>query len=259
MMMYRNIAVTVLLATVGFGAARAEEACPVAKQPPVAVMATKKRMNSNKQVVIVALGSSSTEGWRATTIADSYPARLQADLSAAYPQGQFAVINRGIGGQDALEEVARMDSDAIALKPDLVIWQVGANGAMANSDPNVFRQLVGNGIERLKAVGIDVVLMDNQRAPMILASPGHLTLERTMAELAVKYNVSLFSRGALMDGWKSQGHDYAHYMSDDNVHMNDLGYRCLADALAESIEDGLRLPNPPAMAKNDAPTVHASK
>jgi lysophospholipase L1-like esterase len=94
---------------------------------------------------------------------------------------------------------------------------------------------------------------------MILASPGHLALERTMAELAVKYNVSLFSRGALMDGWKSQGHDYAHYMSDDNVHMNDLGYRCLADALAESIEDGLRLPNPPAMAKNEAPTVHASK
>ncbi len=93
----------------------------------------------------MALGSSSTEGWRATSPADTYPARLQADLSAAYPLGHVAVINRGIGGQDALEEVARLDSDAIALHPDLVIWQVGANGAMANSDPNVFRQLVPPG------------------------------------------------------------------------------------------------------------------
>ncbi len=216
-------------------------------------------MKINKEVEIVALGSSSTEGWRATTIANSYPARLQADLSAAFPQSQFVVINRGIGGEDALEEVARLDSDAIALKPQLVIWQVGANGAMANSDPDVFRKLVSTGIERLKAAGIDVVLMDNQRSPMILASSGHLTLERAMADLAVKYNVSLFSRGALMDEWKHQGHDYAQYLSDDSVHMNDLGYRCLGDALAQSIEDGLRLPNPPAMARNVATLVNASK
>ncbi len=94
----------------------------------------------------------------------------------------------------------------------------------------------------MKALGIDVVLMDNQRSPMILASPGHLLLERVLAELAVKYNVSLFSRGALMDGWKRDGLDYAHFLSDDSVHMNDLGYRCLGDALAASIEAGLNQP-----------------
>ena len=261
MMMYRKIAVGAVFAAFGLSLApqsRAEVACPAVTQPPLALVATKKRLDSNKQVVIVALGSSSTEGWRATTIANSYPARLQADLNQAHPEGQLIVINRGIGGQDALEELARLDTDAIDLKPDLVIWQVGANGAMANSDPNVFRTLVATGIERLKAAGIDVVLMDNQRSPNILASPEHLTLERTMAELAVKYNISLFSRGALMDGWKREGMDYAKFLSDDGVHMNDLGYRCLADALAVSFENGLRQPTPPAIAKNDVPNAHAS-
>ena len=248
MMMYRTLAALVICGSIGASAthAVAQEACPAEKAPAVALPATKKRLASSQEVLVVALGSSSTEGWRATSPANTYPARLQEDLSKAFPLGHLAVINRGIGGQDALEEVARLDSDAIALHPDLVIWQVGANGAMANSDPNVFRQLVSTGIERLKALGIDVVLMDNQRSPMIMASPGHLLLERVLAELAVKYNVSLFSRGALMDGWKRGGLDYSHFLSNDGVHMNDLGYRCLGDALAEAIQSGLVQPDPPA-------------
>ena len=221
------------------GPTRGEEGCPAGARPPVAVPATKKRLASNSEVLIVALGSSSTEGWMATAPAHTYPARLQADLANAFPLAHIAVVNRGIGGQDALEELARLDSDVIALRPDLVIWQVGANGAMAHSDPAVFRTLVATGIERLKALGIDIVLMDNQRAPMVLASPEHGVMEQALADLAVKYGVALFSRGSLMDGWKRNGLDYSHFLANDGVHMNDLGYRCLADSLASSIVEGL--------------------
>ena len=207
--------------------------------PPVALPATKKRLASNGEVLIVSLGSSSTEGWMATAPAHTYPAILQGDLATAFPLAHIAVINRGVGGQDALEEVARLDSDVLAIRPDLVIWQVGANGAMAHSDPDVFRKLVSTGIERLKSLGIDVVLMDNQRSPMVLASPEHGIMEQILADLSVKYNVSLFSRGALMDGWKRNGTPYGHFLANDGVHMNDLGYRCVGDSLAEAIVTGL--------------------
>ena len=110
---------------------------------------------------------------------------------------------------------------------------------MANADPAVFRKLVSTGIQRFKTLGIDVVLMDNQRSPMILAAPEHGIMEQTLAELAVKYDVSLFSRGSLMDGWQRAGLSYDHFLANDGVHMNDLGYRCVADALASSIEAGL--------------------
>lgn len=221
---------------------RAEEGCPSYQMPAMEVPATKKRLASNNEVLIVTLGSSSTAGWMATAPAHTYPARLQSDLANRFPLAHIAVVNRGIGGQDALEEVARLDSDAIALRPDLVIWQVGANGAMAHSDPAVFSKLVSTGIERLQAVGIDVVLMDNQRSPMILASPEHGAMEQALADLAKRYRVSLFSRGALMDSWQRSGVPYGHFLANDNVHMNDLGYRCVADVLASSIEDGLGQP-----------------
>ena len=132
-----------------------------------------------------------------------------------------------------------MDTDVLALHPDLVIWQVGANGAMEHADPVVFRKLVSTGIERLKKLGIDVILMDNQRSPMILRSPEHGLMEAALAELAVKYDVALFSRGSLMDRWQRAGLPYEHFLANDSVHMNDLGYRCVADALAMALEEGL--------------------
>jgi lysophospholipase L1-like esterase len=239
------------LSLAGVTPGRSEEACPSGREPPVALPASKKVLTSQKELLIVALGSSSTEGWMSTAPARTYPARLQEDLSRAFPLAHIAVINRGIGGQDAPEEVARLDTDAIALKPALVIWQVGANGAMANADPAIFKKLVSLGIQRLKDAGIDVVLMDNQRSPMILAAPEHVMIDQELADLAVAYGVSLFSRGALMDSWKHAGLGYDHFIANDSVHMNDIGYRCLADALALSIEDGLGRTGSARVAMND--------
>ena len=175
----------------------------------------------------------------ATSRADSFPAQLQQDLEQAFPTAHFAVINRGIGGEDAAEEVLRLDADAIAVKPSIVIWQVGANGAMRDSDPAVFRKLVSAGISRMQAAGIDVVLMDNQRSPMILSAPEHIVLDQTLQDLAKQYNISDFSRGALMDTWMNNGAPYDLFIAADGLHHNDLGYHCLAKALAVSMIDGL--------------------
>ncbi len=191
------------------------------------------------QLLIVALGSSTTQGWMASSPANAYPAQLQADLAGRFPKVHVTVLNRGIGGQDAAEEVLRLDTDAIAPKPAVVIWQVGANGAMAHSSPVVFARLMTAGVARLKAAGIDVVLMDNQRSPMVLAAPEHVAIEAAMAKLATDEGVQLFSRGALMDQWKANGAPYDRFISPDLVHHNDYGYRCLAAALAESMADGL--------------------
>ena len=97
--------------------------------------------------LIVALGSSSTQGAMASDSAHTYPAILQAALSKALPAAHLAVINRGIGGQDAPEELARLDTDAMAVHPQLVIWQVGANGAMRHADPAEFHLMVEDGVD----------------------------------------------------------------------------------------------------------------
>ena len=216
--------------------------CPLARIAPLALSRVRETLASNSELTIVALGSSSTQGWHSTSIAQSYPAILQAELSAALPNAHVAVINRGVGGQDAAEMVPRIDADVLGVRPSLVVWQVGANGAMKNRDPASFHALVATGVEKLKRAGIDVVLMDNQRAPAILSSPHHLEIDQALADIATHTGAGLFDRGALMDQWRLGGHPYEQFISDDGIHHNDLGYRCVARALASAILEGLGQP-----------------
>ena len=230
-----------LSAALGFalaGVAVAEE-CPATKLPPLALRAVKAALNANAELTIVALGSSSTQGWHSTDIAHSYPAILQSELSAALPRAHVAVINRGIGGQDAAEMVPRIERDVLDVRPALVIWQVGANGAMRRANPEEFQRLVANGVQRMQHARLDVVLMNNQRAPTIMASPAHVRIDQALADVAAQTGAGLFDRGRLMDAWEEDGHPHAEFVSDDGIHHNDHGYRCLARALATSIVDGL--------------------
>ena len=192
--------------------------------------------------LIVALGSSSTEGAMASDSAHTYPAILQVALNKALPSSDFAVINRGIGGQDAPEELARLDTDVIAVHPQLVIWQVGANGAMHHADPTVFHDRVEAGVKRLLKAGIDVILMDNQRAPRVLAAVGHAVLEDTLRKVARETGVNLFSRGHLMDAWSGEGDEPSLFTASDGLHHNDLGYLCVSQALARQIAAAVRRP-----------------
>lgn len=219
-----------------------DAACPTAHVAPLVLPRVKEALDHNTELTIVAFGSSSTQGWHSTSIAQSYPAVLQAELSAALPEAHVAVINRGIGGQDAAEMLPRMEADVLEVRPTLVIWQVGANGAIKDRDPDKFRQLVLEGVQRLKDARVDVVLMDNQRAPIILAAPHHEQIDQALANVSTRTATSLFDRGALMDQWQLSGHPYAQFMSSDGVHHNDLGYHCVAHALASAILDGLRQP-----------------
>ena len=195
-----------------------------------------------KEAVIVALGSSSTEGVMASDSAHTYPAVLQAALNKALPSAHVAVINRGIGGQDAPEELARLDADAIAVQPSLVIWQVGANGAMRHANTAEFQKLVTAGVKRLRDAGIDVILMDNQRSPKVLAAVEHIVLENELRDVAQEMGVNLFSRSHLMDAWSDAGAKPGLFTAPDGLHHNDLGYYCMTQILARQIVAAIGTP-----------------
>jgi lysophospholipase L1-like esterase len=217
--------------------------CPAAPDLPVPKLShTRAALATNQPVLIVALGSSSTRGWMASDVGHSYPAMLQRYLNGAVPHLSAAVINRGVGGQDAPEELARLDADVLDIRPQLVIWQAGANGAIRDTSPAAFKRLMQEGIAKLKAAGADVILMDNQRSPRILASPDHGLLEAAMREVAQSTGVNFFPRSGLMDQWAAAGVPNEDFIAPDGLHMNTRGYACLALALGRTIETALKQP-----------------
>ena len=128
-----------------------------------------ERLRAGDSLTIVALGSSSTLGVGASRPENSYPARLAVLLGARFPALKIRVVNRGVGGEEAADMARRINRDVVLEHPDLVIWQVGTNGVLRDQRPDQSGgEACAQGVERIKASGSDLLLMNQQYAPALL-------------------------------------------------------------------------------------------
>ncbi len=201
-------------------------------------------------VKIIALGSSSTAGAGASSPAASYPSRLAVELAEKFPNHPFTVLNRGVNGEEAKEMLARLETGVIAEKPDLILWQVGTNAVLRDyALPSTF-SLIDQGVARLKATGADVVLIDPQFAPKVIAKPATANMVDLLALKAKQYNVNVFQRFAVMRYWRrSQGIPFETFISSDQLHMNDWSYACVAKVLSVAIAEAATRPTASAAAR----------
>ena len=195
------------------------------------------RLVAGEPVVIVAFGSSSTQGYGSTAPEFTYPNRLAAQLRRKYPTADITVINAGKGGEDAPEMMKRLQTAVIDLRPDLVIWQVGTNAVLRNLDPGETAKLVEDGVTRIQAVGADVVLIDPQYSPRVnehAESAGRMT--KLLGNVAQLRKVGIFPRFAVMKDWhEGQSIPIENFVISDGLHMSDWGYACFAQLLGDDI------------------------
>ena len=197
---------------------------------------TAARLRAGGPLTIVALGSSSTEGIGASRPDRSYPSRLAALLQARFPRAAIRVVNRGIGGEVAPQMLARLDRDVLAEKPDLVIWQLGTNSVLRDGNPADEVDVARLGIERIKATGADVMLMDLQYAPAVLQHAGYREMQHVLSAVASSEDVPMVRRFAMMRHWAEDGTMTLPVMlAGDRLHMSDASYDCLARHVAQSI------------------------
>src|SRR5262249_58286659 len=88
------------------------------------------RLSAGMPAKIVAIGSSSTSGFGASSPAATYPSRLEAELRQHFPGHDLTVVNRGVYSEELPNMLARFDTAVIAQRPHLVIWQFGTNALM---------------------------------------------------------------------------------------------------------------------------------
>jgi len=200
-----------------------------------------ERLAAHEPIKIVAIGSSSTAGAGATSSATSYPSRLAVELNNLYPDVPILVLNRGINGQDAAEMIARFKQDVIDEHPDLVIWQLGTNAALRDLPIEDIGNLLRTGIQQIKDIGADVLLVDPQFAPKVIAKPESEGMVRLIATTATSSKVNVFRRFAVMRHWRENaGIGFETFTSPDGLHMNDWGYGCWAKLLCSAIADAAK-------------------
>jgi len=197
---------------------------------------TARAIRRGKALIIVAIGSSSTQGVGASDQAHTYPALLAEALRRRWPHLAVTVVNRGIGGETARQMLARFTRDVLPYRPQLVIWQTGTNQALASEDVQGYEHTVRAGIVQLKAAHMDVILMDPQYAPRVLGRPLHRAIIDTLGGVANDLQVAVFRRFAVMRHWVASGqYKMEDIISRDQLHMNDASYSCIARLLADSL------------------------
>jgi acyl-CoA thioesterase I len=204
---------------------------------------TMRRLSGGQPLTIVAIGSSSTAGAGATSPEASYPSRLSVELRTKFPGHEITVLNRGVNGEETDNMMARFASDVMAAHPQLVLWQIGTNSVLRDHPLGTHDVELREGIEELKNSGADVVLIDPQFAPAVLAKSETPGMVEQIAAAAKEANVDLFRRFAVMRDWHDVQHlSFDAFVSPDHLHMNDWSYACVAKLLGTAIVEAATRP-----------------
>jgi acyl-CoA thioesterase-1 len=197
-----------------------------------------KAVRSQRNVRVLAIGSSSTAGVGASKPSATYIAKLETTLEGAFKGVDFDVVGRGRSGEEAQGAADRMKLEIAEIKPDLVVWQVGTNDALRHVDIDRFKSCLKTTLAWLAQNRIDVVLIDPQYGNQLVKDTYYEKVVTAVAEVAKEMRVLLVDRFETMRELQRERGD-GFYLSSDNLHLNDIGHRCMAEQLARSIVAGL--------------------
>jgi lysophospholipase L1-like esterase len=219
----------------------------------------KRALREQRAIKVLAIGSSSTSGIGASSPMSTYPARLEGELEKLFPNVEVEVVNRGMPGEIAAGAARRMKDAVADAAPDLVVWQVGTNDAIARVEMESFAASLAETVDWLKGHKIDVVLVDPQYTASLAKDDYYAGMVKTIEEVARKSRVPLVRRYEAMRFMAGRAKGDA-YLARDHFHLNDLGYRCMAEHVARAVTVGLLLAEPSPSSADSAtpPRVEAA-
>jgi len=110
------------------------------------------------------------------------------------------------------------------------------------------------GLARLKATGADVVLIDPQYVPRVIAKRHVDDMVSLIATTAKEERVDHFRRFDLMRHWHETEHlPFKTLVSPDGLHMNDWSYACFAKGLGLAIAEAAERPTTTAIGPSIGP------
>ena len=258
-----SIGVALVCYSVGWNAARAQTppaatvepapdngASPVSKacQPGSAAVSDESPLPNvaaalarGKTLRILAFGAAPG---RVTSRGGGYTGLIETMLERALKGVDVIMINRGVSGELAAGAAIRMKNEVALEEPDLVLWQVGTNDALAYVSVDEFALTVKDQIDWLKAHKVDVVLVGLQFANRMLRDAHYIDVREALRRVAAQENVIAIRFFEAMQIINKVESGTVALVSDEIEH-NEAGYNCLAQYVARAITLGVFAKNMP--------------
>lgn len=200
----------------------------VAESPlPNVAAALQKRQT----VRILAIGSS---GGRRH---GGYTRQIERILRQAVKGANVEIFNRGVSGELAENAAMRIKNEVAMDSPDLVIWQVGTNDALAFVPLEELTETVQSTIRWLKEHNVDVVLAGLQYVERVAQDDHYYRVRELLREIATKEHVMIIRRYEAMQ-FIAATQQAGGGFGPDEFERTEAGYNCLAQYLASAITLG---------------------
>ena len=197
-------------------------------------------VSTNKALKVAVLGGASSTLPGRDGAAFAYPARLEAALSRRLPSIKVTVAVELRSRQPAAEMAEAIDKLLADDKPNLVIWQTGTYEAVRGTDPEDFRAAVSDGVEKLQAGGVDVVLMNMQYSPRTESVVAVGVYADAIRWVAREREVPVYDRLAVMRNWYDAG-QFDLYAATKDMKTAQSVHECIGRTLASSIIEAAHL------------------
>ncbi len=253
------IGVALLSALILCGPARAQSAQPsplsktcqggapaLGAQSPLPNVAA--ALAQRKRLRILAMGAAPGH---VTARGGGYTELIEAMLENALKGTDVIMINRGVSGELAAAAAVRMKNEVALGEPDLVLWQVGTNDALAYVAAADFASVVKDQIDWLKRHKVDVVLVGLQFAPQMLRDAHYIEIRDTLRRITAQENVIVIRFFEAMQIVEHASREGALPVADE-FERSEAGYDCLAQYVARAITLGVfakSMPRPAPPAK----------
>jgi lysophospholipase L1-like esterase len=157
------------------------------------------------------------------------------DTPTNRPAADLQVVAVAYGGKMAADGLTNL-TEVLNEKPDLVVWEYGANDATFGSTAR-YAEATAAAVDRLKAAGIEVVIQTVTPTPGIhpISWRQNKSSAACVAEINVEARrIAAEKQCALADMEKAftcRGQVFVGSLYADGVHPNHLGHEMLADVL----------------------------
>ena len=193
-------------------------------------------LQTRKQIRILAIGSASLGPRRSGPA--GYTDLIRQILQKAIKGLDVVMINRGVSGELSAQAAVRIRNEVALNEPDLVVWQVGTNDALAYVPIEEFEATVLDTLNWLKLHKIDVVLAGLQYVDRMAQDEHYTKVRESLRKIAAKENVMIVRRYEAQR-LLAQAESSGGGLAPDEFQRSDAGYACQSQYIARAITLGI--------------------
>ena len=191
-------------------------------------------LQSRKQLKILAIGASPVLSRRVHGTAETVRQLLRKSVQGL----DVVMINRGVSGELSAQAAARIKNEVALTEPDLVLWQVGTNDALAYVPLDEFETTIVDTLAWLKEHKVDVVLVGLQYVDQMALDDNYRAVRDLLRKLAAKENIMIVRRYEAQQ-FLARAESGGGGLVPDEFQRTEAGYVCLSQYMARAITLGI--------------------